>query len=167
MDGTHRRHHKKSMQEVTKGLDKDEFGSITMKELNSAIRKLKRKKSLGPDNIPNEIFIESSAETRRIYLDIMNRIHSKEEIPPTWLNGHIIRLYKGKGTKGKCSNERGITLASNMGKIYERIVNERVKRQVYITEAQAGGTPGNATVDHLITLKQTIREIRKKEKQHT
>ena len=155
---------KKSMQEVTKGLDKDEFGSITMKELNRAIRKLKRKKSLGPDNIPNEIFIESSVETRRIYLDIMNRIHSKEEIPPTWLNGHIIRLYKGKGTKGKCSNERGITLASNMGKIYERIVNERVKRQVYITEAQAGGTPGNATVDHLITLKQTISEIRKKGK---
>lgn len=30
------------------------------------------------------------------------------------------RLYKGKGVTGKCSNESGITQASNVGKVYER-----------------------------------------------
>ena len=67
-----------------------------------------------------------------------------------------------KGQKGKCSNERGITLASNVGKVYERIINERVKKDVNITKAQAGGKPGCSTVDHLIALKQTIKEIRNK-----
>ena len=33
-----------------------------------------------------------------------------------------------------------------------------------ITEAQAGGIPGSATVDHLIVMKQTINEIRNKGK---
>ena len=37
---------------------------ITSKEMNEAIKKLKRKKSLGPDGIPNEIFIEAEPETR-------------------------------------------------------------------------------------------------------
>ena len=64
-----------------------------------------------------------------------------------------------RGKKGKCSNERGITLASNFGKLYERIINERVKHQVQITDAQAGGIPGSAMVDHLIVLKQTLQEI--------
>ena len=60
---------------------------------------------------------------------------------------------------------KGITLASNVGKVYERIINERIKQRVQITKAQAGGKSGCATVDHLIVLKQTIQEIQ--EKGHT
>lgn len=141
-----------------------ESDPITNKEIDQAIKRLKRNKSSGPDNIPNEIFIEADTKTRRIYKEILNKIHKKEEIPDSWLEGQIKRLYKGKGMKGKCSNERGITLASNIGKVYERIINERVKKQVTITDTQAGGTEGNATVDHLITLKQTIQEIRNRNK---
>ena len=135
---------------------------ITYKELQNAIEKLKRKKSLGPDGMPNELFIKANETTRRTLLNTINKIHQDEKIPNSWLQGNIIRLYKGKGTKGKCSNERGITLASNVGKVYERIINERVKKAVKITDAQAGGIPGNATVDHLIVLKQIINEIRNK-----
>ena len=62
-----------------------------------------------------------------------------------------------RGEKGKCSNERGIILASNFGKLYERIINERVTRQVKITEAQAGGIPGSATVHHPIVLKKNTK----------
>ena len=137
---------------------------ITSKEMNEAIKKLKRKKSLGPDGIPNEIFIEAEPKTRNILCSIIHEIHNKENIPKSWLDGEIKRLYKGKGVKGKCSNERGITLASNFGKVYERILNERVKKEVHITEAQGGGITGNATVDHLIVLKEAIRQIRKRGK---
>ena len=38
------------------------------------------------------------------------------------------------------------------------------KKVVQITEAQAGGIPGSATVDHIIVMKQTINEIRNKGK---
>ena len=141
-----------------------EHEPITNKEIDAAIKKLKRKKSLGPDQLPNEIFIEADQETRNILCDIIREVHTKEKIPHRWLEGEIKRLYKGKGVKGKCSNERGITLASNFGKVYERILNERVKKEVYITKAQGGGITGNATVDHLIVLKEAIRQIRKRGK---
>ena len=113
---------------------------------------------------PNEVFIEADPTTRELLRQAINQVHQEETIPNSWLQGNITRLYKGKGTKGKCSNERGITLASNAGKLYERIINERVKNVTKITEAQAGGIPGSATADHLIALKQTIRELRKKGK---
>ncbi len=137
---------------------------ITMKELNQAIGKLKTAKSTGPDDIPNEIFIRATNQTRETYLKILNKIHTNENIPEPWKKGNIKRLYKGKGMKGKCSNERGITLASNFGKIYERIINNRIKPIIKMTEAQAGGIEGNATVDHLIVLKHIINEIRKQKK---
>ena len=139
-----------------------EHEPITNKEIDAAIKKPKRKKSLGPDELPNEIFIEADQETRNILCDIIREVHTKEKIPHSWLEGEIKRLYKGKGVKCKCSNERGITLASNYGKVYERIMNERIKKEVYITKAQGGGITGNATVDHLIVLKEAIRQIRKR-----
>ena len=120
--------------QVRKNLEKDPDTTtetedqITEKEMNAAIKKLKRNKSLGPDKIPNEIFIEANKETRKVLKEILEKVHKEEEIPRSWEEGEIIRLYKGKGLKGKCSNERGITLASNVGKLYERIINERVKK---------------------------------------
>ena len=135
---------------------------ITTKEIHTAIKKLRRRKIIGPDEIPNEVFIEAYPTTRELLRQAINQVHQEETIPNSWLQGHITRLYKGKGTKGKCSKERGITLVSNAGKLYERIINERVKNVTEITEAQAGGIPGSATADHLIALKQTIRELRKK-----
>ena len=64
-------------------------------------------------------------------------------------HGEIITFYKGKGAKGKCSNQRGITLASNFGKVYERIINNRAKEKLIISEAQAGGQKGKSTSDHI------------------
>ena len=99
-----------------------------------------------------------------ILREAINGINEKEEIPERWQIGHILRLYKGKGIKGKCSNEREIILASNPGKSFERIINERVLKEIHLTKAQAEGIPGSVTCDHLIILDQTIQEIRKDKK---
>ena len=81
---------------------KPEIKQIDTKELNTAIKKLKRKKSTGPDNIPNEAFIEADQETRTIYQATLNKITKTETIPQEWQEGEIITMYKGKGIKGKC-----------------------------------------------------------------
>ena len=137
---------------------------VTGKELKDTIKNLKKGKSTGPDNIPNEAFIYASEETTDIYRSIINKQITEVEVPEKWQEGELIRFYKGKGEKGRCSNERGITLASNFGKLVERIVNERAKTQINISEAQAGGKKGSATVDHIITLKEAINNERNKKK---
>ena len=78
--------------------------------------------------------------------------------------GTITRLYKGKGRKGMCSNERGITVASNVGKVYERIINNRALKHINITDAQAGGKEGRSTTDHLLILKEIINTKKRKKK---
>ena len=61
-------------------------------------------------------------------------------------------------------HERGITLASNMGKLYERIINNRITKEVEISEAQAGGQKGKATTDHLLILKDLIKDAQNRRK---
>ncbi len=48
------------------------------------------------------------------------------------------------------------TLSSNLEKLYERIVNERIKAKVNMTWAQAGGRQGVATTDHMLLMKEVV-----------
>ena len=141
--------------------NKPPIEDFSMQELNNAIKKLKRKKATGPDNIPNEIFIEADQETKSIYLRNFNEINKTMNIPVNWQEGEIIRIYKGKGVKGKCSNERGITKSSNYGKVYERLINERILKKLNISDAQAGGRKGSATVDHILLLKEIFKAAKR------
>jgi hypothetical protein len=137
---------------------------ITNQELNAAIRSLKRGKSCGDDDIPNELFLEADAATKEVMQQAFNQILHDKIIPDQWQQGVITKLYKGKGTKGKCSNERGITVSSNAGKVLERIVNNRAMEDIEISDAQAGGRKNRATTDHLLILKDIIRQYKKKRK---
>ena len=129
---------------------------ITPHEVNKAIKRLKNGKSMGPDEIPNEAIIKMDRENREQLRKVFNKILQEQNPPEPWETGTITRLYKGKGQRGKCSNERGITVASNMGKLFERIVNERAKKEVTISDAQAGGKEKRATTDHLLILKEVV-----------
>ena len=98
---------------------------------------------------------------------MFNRVHSTEKIPKSWLEGRVIRLYKGKGTRGMCCNERGITLSSNIGKVFERLIDNRIKNTIKMTSSQAGGIAGKATSDHIIILNTIIKQNkRRKESTH-
>ena len=144
--------------------EKNHTDPFTKKELETVIKKLKNNKATGPDNIPNEALTQADKKTRKIYLKHINKITKTKVTPSQWQKGEIIRIYKGKGTKGKCSNERGITLSSNMGKTYERLINNRILNNINITDAQAGGRKGMSTSDHILRMKETITTNKNKKK---
>ena len=139
---------------------------ITMKELNEAIKKIKRGKATGPDDIPNEAILNADYKTRRIICDTFNNIIQAAEIPKKWQESVVTRFYKGKGKRGKCSSERGITLSSNIGKLFERIINKRIQDNIQITDEQGGGRPKRSTADH-INILNTIIDNNKKNKKPT
>ncbi len=140
-------------------------------ELRNAINKLQKRKALGPDGIPNEALIKTDYHTRHFIKEALNKANSSDNMPVTWEEGEVLRLYKRKGQKGKFANEFGITIFSNMGKLYEQIINERVKQRVRITNAQVGGRSGSATTDHILLMQEAPRRQQKrkekKKKTHT
>ena len=129
------------MKEITQVKEQEKNSTITMNELNTAIKVLERGKVTGPDEMPNEALIEANNTIRRKMLKIFKRIYEKEETPEEWKEG-TIRIYKGKGVKGQCANERSITLSSNLGKLYKRIINNKIQTIIEMTEAQGGGRRG-------------------------
>jgi len=137
----------------------------TKREFKEAISKIKNGKAMGPDEIPNEAITKAEEDIKEIYRRVLKDIINQEaEIPPEWKEGHIITIYKGKGKKGQLCNERGITLSSNMGKLAERVIANRISKRINMTNYQAGGKKNSSTSDHLTIINNVIHNNRKRRK---
>ena len=79
--------------------------------MESYNKNLKWSKRLGREKMPKEHLIEANKETGELLREIFEKVYRSQDISHSWEEGEILRLYKGKGLKGRCSNERGITLA--------------------------------------------------------
>ena len=47
-------------------------------------------------------------------------------IPMEWKRDHVVPLWKGKGDRQDCNNDRGMMLLSMPGKVFAQIILDRV-----------------------------------------
>ncbi len=73
----------------------------------------------------NEYFIHGSQILLPTLVSLFNRILSIGYFPTEWSEGHIIPLHK-KGSLNEVDNYRGITLLSTLGKLFTRVLNNRL-----------------------------------------
>ena len=72
-----------------------------------------------------------------------------------WKNAVIVPLFKGKGCKDECKNYRGISLLSVGGKVYARVLMERVRKitEGMMNDEQGGFRKGRGCVDQIFAIK--------------
>ncbi len=80
---------------------------------------------------------------------ICERAWKEGEVPDDWKKAIIIPLYKGKGSRSECSSYRGISLLCVPGKVYGRILTERLMEvtEGKMSEEQAGFKKRRGCVD--------------------
>lgn len=127
---------------------------ITEEEMMVAVRGMKNGKAAGEDGIVAELLKEMGAEGIRQLLNLLNKCWREGVIPVEWSRSTICPIYK-KGDKTECGNYRGIALMSHTAKIYERILERRLRGVVEhkLGEWQHGFRPGRSTVDLVFALK--------------
>ena len=86
-------------------------------EVEKAIKKLKRSKSPGIDQISAELIKAGCRAIRPEIHKLVNSIRRKEELPDEMKEFIIVPFYK-KGDKTDCSNYRGISLLPTTYKIF-------------------------------------------------
>ena len=62
-------------------------------------------------------------------------------MPDEWRESVLVPIYKEKKDVQECQNYRGIKLLSHTMKIWERIVDKRVRGEVEVAEEQFGFRP--------------------------
>ncbi|KAK3093161.1 hypothetical protein FSP39_012054 [Pinctada imbricata] len=101
---------------------------ITRSEITDVVKNLKLSKSPGPDLITNEHIIYAGLPVASFLARLFNAIVDSKCIPSLFKSGVIIPIYKGKNKdKTMPSNYRGITLTSAIGKVFEKVIMNRIQ----------------------------------------
>ena len=131
----------------------------TREEITNAIKLLKNDKAVGPDDIPAEALKADLKTTVEILYSLFENIWEKEEVPTNWKEGYLIKLPK-KGDLSNCNNYRGITLLSVPGKVFNRILLERMKGRVdpILRDQQAGFRQDRSCIDQITTLRIIVEQ---------
>ena len=98
----------------------------TFDEVIVGIRKLSRGTASGRSGIaPEMILYGDSALHHRIH-KLLREVWISGVVPPEWRDAEIIPIPK-KGDLQSCDDWRGISLLDVVGKLFARIVNDRLQ----------------------------------------
>ena len=81
-------------------------------------------------------------------------------MPEEWIRSVLIPIYKNKGDQQCCGNYRGIKLMSHTMKVWERIIQGRLRDNVEISKQQYGFMPGKGTTNAMFTLRMLMEKYR-------
>ena len=113
---------------------------------------MKNGKSCGPDGIPTEALKCLGDWGVRQLTKIFNAIMQSGKMPDEWRESTITPIYKDKGDHMTCSNYRGIKLLSHTMKLWERIIDQRLRDIVTISDGQFGFKSGVGTTDAIFVI---------------
>ena len=86
-------------------------------------------------------------------------------MPKEWRRSVLIPIYKNKGNAQCCGNYRGIKLMSHTMKVWERIIEARLRDRVKISKQQYGFMPGKGTTDAMFALRMLMEKYREDQRQ--
>ena len=135
---------------------------FTFIEVKRIIKSLLNNKALGIDGISNEILKVLDDQNIRTLTAILNGLYLENLIPPDWNIGIITPIYKNKGKKGDPANYRPIAVNSNIVKIVEKLMYNRMIGHIEITQLQGGGKKRSSTRDYLFILNSLMKKFRGK-----
>ena len=139
---------------------KDFEEELTLTELNKALKKLKPRKSPGPDKIHNEMLTHLGLPGKKVILSFINRTWNQGILPDSWKIATIKPILKKGKPADDLKSYRPISLSSCLGKLAERIINGRLywylETNKFLNVAQAGFRNGHRCEDQLFRLSQKV-----------
>ncbi|KAK3548709.1 hypothetical protein QTP70_017261, partial [Hemibagrus guttatus] len=137
-----------------------EVNKIRKDEVRKALKRMKSGKAVGPDDIPVEVWKCLGEAAVEFLASLFNRVLESERMPEEWRRSVLVPIVKNKGDVQSCSNYRGIKLMSHTMKLWERVVEARLRKVVEICEQQYGFMPRKSTTDAIFALRILMEKYR-------
>ena len=138
------------------------FPEFTLKEIQSSILKLKTDSAKGFDGIHNKLLKNLPLPFIKIILLLFNKCMKEKKMPQTWKIAKITMIPKKDQNKTLLSSYRPISVTSCLGKLFERVVAQRMysflESKNILTKYQSGFRAHRCTLDNLLFFTQKTAE---------
>ena len=133
-------------------------------EVRETLKRMKGGKAMGPDGIPIEVW-RGLGDIAIVWLTkLFNLIFRSNKMPEEWRRSTLVPIFKNKGDVQSCTNYRGIKLMSHTMKLWERVIEHRLRRLTSVTKNQFGFMPGRSTMEAIFLVRQLMERYREKKK---
>ena len=85
-------------------------------------------------------------------------------MPNEWRKSILVPIYKNKGDIKSCTNYMGIKLMCHTMKLWERVIEQRLRHETRISENQFGFMLGRSTMEAIYLLRRLMERYRDKKK---
>nr|VZI48828.1 unnamed protein product [Spirometra erinaceieuropaei] len=129
----------------------------SLQETIRAVQQLSSGKAPASDAIPAEVYKHGGPHLLDHLTALFQEMWRQGEVPQDFKDATIVHLYKRKGNRQVCDNHRGISLLNIAGKIFARILLNRLNNhleQVLLPESQCGFRRHRGTMDMIFAARQ-------------
>ncbi|KAH1209339.1 LINE-1 retrotransposable element ORF2 protein [Glycine max] len=133
---------------------------IQKQEVKEALKRMSNGKAVGPDNIPIEVWKTLGDRGLEWLTKLFNEIMRSKHMSEEWRRSTLVPIYKIKGDIQNCTNYRGIKLMSHTMKLWERVIERRLRKETQVTENQFGFMPGRSTMEAIYLLRRVMEQYR-------
>ena len=130
---------------------------LCKEEVRRLLNKMKNGRAPGVDELTVDMLKAAGDVGLEWLLRIMRAAWNQKRIPGDWEKGVIVPIFK-KGDRKKCGNYRGVTIMCHCAKLYEKVLESRLKADVEqdLREEQYGFRRGRSTIDLIFAVRQIM-----------
>src|SRR3954467_3810835 len=137
---------------------------IQESKVKEALKRMKGGKAMGPDCILIEVW-RGLRDIAIVWLTkLFNLIFWANKMPEEWSRSILVRIFNNKGDVQSCTNYCGIKLMSHTMKLWERVIEHRVRRMTRVTKNQFGFMPGSSTMEAIFLVRQLMERYKEQKK---
>ncbi|KAK6764278.1 hypothetical protein RB195_024554 [Necator americanus] len=135
---------------------------ITAVEVSAALAKMKTNKATGPDDIPADDWKLLGDRGSVWFTTLFNKIVSEGRTPDVWQTSVTVTVWKGKGDIACCTSYRTIRLLSHTMKVFDRVLEARLRKIVSVSLNQCGFVKDRSTIDAIHAVRILLEKHREK-----
>jgi Reverse transcriptase (RNA-dependent DNA polymerase) len=135
---------------------------IQESEVKEVLKKMKTGKALGPDDIPIEVWRCLGDIAIVCLTKLFNTIFRSNKMPDEWRRSILVPIFKNKGNIQSCTNYRGIKLMSHTIKLWERVIEHRLRKLTTVSKNQFG----RSTMETIFLIRQLMERHREQKDLH-
>ncbi|KAG6444869.1 hypothetical protein O3G_MSEX003550 [Manduca sexta] len=131
-------------------------------EVKRAVEQQRNKKAVGVDRVCGEVLKYGGDNLHSSLWKLFARMWDEERVPKCFKISRMCSLYKNKGERSDCNSYRGISLLSVPGKVFARILLNRLTpiSESILPETQFGFRPGRGTCEAIFSVRQLVEKSR-------
>jgi len=137
---------------------------ISEAEVKASLDQMKSGKAADPSGVVSEMLKAAGDAGVRGLTSLFKKILSERKVPIDWTRSWITSVYKGKGDALECSSYRGIKLLEHAMKVFERVIERRLRITIQIDEMQFRFRPRRGTTDAIFVVRQLQEKYMEKKK---